>query len=245
MKHSYPEILEIDGMAYPVEYEVALKATSTVRVKNGVVKMKLSRYSFGKAREETIERFLEWAKKRLLKEAKAKSTMLLPEYCDGGLVYTHNKVYEIRVLFMPVQNVRSKLVEEGVIKVVFPENYRRLDLKNALKDAVERVIIKDQLPYLKEVLDELNLLHFQAHYKDVRFKRVNGRFGSCSSKGNINIAYRLLFAPKEVFVYVCVHELAHLKQFNHSARFWALVEEAMPGYKDQEKWLRDNGFALG
>ncbi len=245
MKHSYPEIIEVDGNTYPVEYEVAMRATSTVRVKHGVVKMKLSRYSFGQAREETIEKFLVWAKKRLQKEAVVKSTMLVPKYQDGGLIYAHNKVYEVRVVFMPVGLMRTKLMPDGVIKVVFPENYRRLDLGNALKDAVEKVIIKDQLPYLREVVSELNLLHFQAKYNEVRFKRVNGRFGSCSSKGNINIAYRLLFAPKEVFVYVCVHELAHLKQFNHSARFWALVEEALPGYKDQEKWLRDNGFALG
>ena len=74
---------------------------------------------------------------------------------------------------------------------------------------------------------------------------MNHRFGSCSSKRNINIAYRLLFAPREVFRYVCLHELAHLKEMNHSKRFWSLVAGAMPDYKGHEKWLRDSGFMLG
>jgi predicted metal-dependent hydrolase len=49
-----------------------------------------------------------------------------------------------------------------------------------------------------------------------------------------------LFAPKDVFDYICIHELAHLVEQNHSDKFWALVEKAMPDYMEKEKWLKEN-----
>ena len=136
---------------------------------------------------------------------------------------------------------RSVLKDGGEIELFLPVEK---DIC-VVQDMVEKLIIKDQTNYLENVIDELNQLHFQENYGHVRFKRISSRFGSCSNKGNINIAFRLLFAPKEVFRYVCVHELAHLKEFNHSKRFWNIVREAMPNYKDSEKWLKNNGFLLG
>jgi len=50
----------------------------------------------------------------------------------------------------------------------------------------------------------------------------------------------LLFAPDEVIDYVCIHELAHLKERNHSPEFWKLVEGALPDYREKEKWLKEN-----
>jgi hypothetical protein len=48
-------------------------------------------------------------------------------------------------------------------------------------------------------------------------------------------------APDDILEYVCIHELAHLCEMNHSPRFWALVKKAMPDYKEKEKWLKANG----
>jgi predicted metal-dependent hydrolase len=63
-------------------------------------------------------------------------------------------------------------------------------------------------------------------------------WGSCSTKGNVNISTRLLFAPEMVIDYVFIHELAHLVHHDHSDRFWKLVEEKMPDYMQAEKWLK-------
>ncbi len=119
------------------------------------------------------------------------------------------------------------------------------EMLKQIKALTEKIIMKDQTPYLIEVINELNQMYFQEKYNNVKFKRTSSRFGSCSSKRNINIAYRLLFAPREIFRYVCVHELAHLKEMNHSKRFWSIVEVAMPEYKNCEKWLKKNGMMLG
>lgn len=235
-----PVILKVGEREYMVDYENALKTTSSVRIRNGRVVLKLSRFVRGRKRDEMIEKFLAWAGDKLAQVSK--TDFILPEYEDGGRIYTHNKVYDLRVIFENRAGSRSKLYDSGVIEIRMPLVERS---RARLKFLVEKVIIEDQSSYLREVLDELNQLYFQEDFNECRFKRVSSRFGSCSVKRNINIAFRLLFAPREVFRYVCIHELSHLREFNHSRRFWALVEGAMPDYKVQERWLKDCGFALG
>ena len=83
----------------------------------------------------------------------------------------------------------------------------------------------------------------------VRFGQISVRsqhtkWGSCSSKGNLNFNCLLLLAPPEVLDYVVVHELCHRLEMNHSPRFWAQVRRVLPTYESARKWLRDNGAAL-
>lgn len=76
----------------------------------------------------------------------------------------------------------------------------------------------------------------------VRFQ--HSRWGSCSSKGNLNFNGLLLLAPPEVLDYVVVHELCHRKELNHSPRFWAEVGRVMPDYVRHRAWLREHGAGL-
>jgi predicted metal-dependent hydrolase len=70
-------------------------------------------------------------------------------------------------------------------------------------------------------------------------KNQKTRWGSCSSKGNVNFNYRLYYMPEELLDYVVIHELAHRKHMNHSPAFWAEVAVWCPDYKAYRKRLRE------
>ena len=81
-------------------------------------------------------------------------------------------------------------------------------------------------------------------YGRITIRNQRSRWGSCSSKGNLNFNCLLMLCPAEVIDYVVVHELCHRKEMNHSPRFWAEVEQIIPDYKQCQKWLKDNGGTI-
>jgi len=81
-------------------------------------------------------------------------------------------------------------------------------------------------------------------YGHITIRAQHTRWGSCSSKGNLNFNCLLMLVPPEVADYVVVHELCHRKELNHSARFWAEVERVLPDYKVHRKWLKDHSTSL-
>lgn len=81
-------------------------------------------------------------------------------------------------------------------------------------------------------------------YGRITIRNQRTRWGSCSSKGNLNFNCLLIQTPESVMDYVIVHELCHRIEMNHSQRFWNLVESILPDYKEQRKWLKENGSEL-
>lgn len=78
----------------------------------------------------------------------------------------------------------------------------------------------------------------------IRIKAQKTRWGSASTKGNLNFNWRLIMAPVEVIDYVVIHELCHLKEMNHSKAFWSLVETCDSNYKKHRNWLKEHGALL-
>lgn len=81
-------------------------------------------------------------------------------------------------------------------------------------------------------------------YGRITIRHQRTRWGSCSTKGNLNFNCLLMLTPPEVIDYVIVHELCHRKEMNHSARFWALVASLLPNYTEQKRWLREHGGVI-
>ena len=78
-------------------------------------------------------------------------------------------------------------------------------------------------------------------YGRITIRNQRSRWGSCSSRGNLNFNCLLMLAPPEIIDYVIVHELCHRREMNHSPLFWQEVERVLPDYKRRRKWLKDNG----
>lgn len=78
-------------------------------------------------------------------------------------------------------------------------------------------------------------------YGRISIKHQKTRWGSCSSKGNLNFNCLLMLCPPDVRDYVVIHELCHRKELNHSKSFWALVGKIMPDYKEKRLWLKKEG----
>ena len=81
-------------------------------------------------------------------------------------------------------------------------------------------------------------------YGRIAIRDQRTRWGSCSPRGTLSFNWRLVLAPVEVLEYVVVHELCHLREPNHSRRFWALLESVRPGYRAELAWLRSHGWEL-
>ena len=81
-------------------------------------------------------------------------------------------------------------------------------------------------------------------FERVRITQTKTRWGSCSAKGTLSFHWKLLLAPEGVLDYVIVHEVCHLKEMNHSPKFWAWVEFLMPDYKEKKEWLSKHGEQL-
>ena len=78
----------------------------------------------------------------------------------------------------------------------------------------------------------------------VRVRDTRSRWGSCTDTGNLMFSWRLLMAPANVFDYVIAHEVAHLREMNHSAQFWSLVEELFGNSEREQRWLKQFGGGL-
>lgn len=80
--------------------------------------------------------------------------------------------------------------------------------------------------------------------KSITMRDTTSRWGSCSSSGALNFSWRIILAPSEVLDYLAAHEVAHLREMNHSDRFWALVEDVCPDMERHKAWLRTHGQKL-
>jgi predicted metal-dependent hydrolase len=113
------------------------------------------------------------------------------------------------------------------------------DLRPAAESALKQIAARELLPRLFDLASRHGLTVARAVIRDQR-----SRWGSCSRSGAIALNFRLVQMPPDVCEYVLLHELMHLRQQNHSRRYWRLVEQVCPAFRAAERWLRVQGRAL-
>lgn len=143
---------------------------------------------------------------------------------------------------VPIEVIRAVKpgcrLENGVLYVSVPsmDNQR-------VEEEIKKFLSKLALDKIREAL-EIYAPTVNRPYGRVTIREQKTRWGSCSSKKNLNFNWKLILAPKEALHYVVIHELCHLIHFNHSEKFWKEVESRMSEYDVWRKWLRANGREL-
>ena len=137
--------------------------------------------------------------------------------------------------------LKSKWIDEHMLKV-----QSRIDERSKLeKITFEQVkeLADQAVEYIpkrvKYYAEKENFV-----YNKITIKNLVSRWGSCSTKGNLNFNCLLMLTPDYEIDYIVVHELCHLREMNHSEKFWAEVEKIMPDYQRAEIWLKQNGGNL-
>jgi predicted metal-dependent hydrolase len=99
------------------------------------------------------------------------------------------------------------------------------------------------LSVISQKVADLNL-HYSFVITKVSVRNQKTRWGSCSIKGNLSFNYKIAFLPEHIRDYIIVHELCHLKEFNHSRRFWELVVQSIPDYREIRRILKKHSYSL-
>lgn len=135
-----------------------------------------------------------------------------------------------------------RLFRGSRVKGEVAEGEYRLALPRPEDDPAVRAAIRADLSRRALVRIRERLAHYAPRIGvapgRVAIREQKTRWGSCSGKGNLNFNWKLIMAPPQCLDYVVIHELCHLREFNHSPRFWAMVSAQMPDYEPWKKWLK-------
>jgi hypothetical protein len=193
-----------------------------------------------KAKEKDILKIVQskekWIKDKLrllkkMEEAKK-------EYIDGEIFLYLGKGYPLQLIIdHDIKKPIVKLAEDKLMIVISSKDPEVI--KGAMEEwyrvkAIEK--IKDRINYFQK--------YFQVKPNAIRIKNQKTRWGSCSSKRNLNFNFRCIMAPEGIIDYLVVHEMCHLVHMNHSKLFWNLVEEILPNYKERRMWLKNNEMKM-
>ena len=201
--------------------------------------LRFPRYSSKSEKDRHLNWAIQWLEKLYDKRPKVFERYRPILYQNGSTITTAYKSYELHI----TQKDRKTIKGDISGQKIFLTTPLGAD-HQMMGKAVSRALAKDQLNWIEEKVRYLNQKHFGEKIKNISLRNANTRWGSCNSNGNISISTRCLLAPEPIIDHIIIHELAHLKEMNHSDRFWRWVEKALPDYKKKEAWLKKYGYQL-
>lgn len=160
------------------------------------------------------------------------------EFKSGGAFMYLGKNYALIIDFnKDIKNISIELTkDELVIKTnTYNEEKIKLEIekwyrKKTLEKAAERVKYYEK--------------YFSLSPKEIKAKEQKLRWGSCTYDNKLLFNWRIVMAPIKVFDYIIVHEMCHMEHKNHSKEYWNRVKRVLPDYKNEVKWLKENGINL-
>jgi predicted metal-dependent hydrolase len=196
---------------------------------DGTLRVTVPRGGSRREAEQFVRKHEKWiARERTRVHAESGS----PEWRDGTTILLRGNPVRIAV----ESRARGQRVFYGDRSLTLRDG---ADVRRAIEADLRQLAADLLLPRLRE----LAALHGLT-LGMVTIRNQRSRWGSCARNGNIALNFRLVQMPMHVTDYVLLHELMHIRQQNHSRRFWRLVEAACPGFRDAERWLKTVGRTL-
>jgi len=216
------------------------RKTASCSFKSGTLVVKMPFWINQTEEQRVLQRFVNWANKRIAKNPALLLPNPLPSFQTGQKVQVGDHQFFLFIHpDLPPENLKKEILSTSFGHILSVNSVGKSP--EQLHKVVAKHIGKYFLPAVEKRVNQLNQLHFQQPIGAVQLKYMKSRWGSCSNKGNISLSSRLLLAPPLVMDYVIIHELAHRLEMNHSPKFWKLVRQADPTYKEKEEWLKKNG----
>ena len=237
---SLRDTIALDHRVVPVRITVERRDNCSASIGKKAVHIHLPAHAPAAERLKLLEQMKEWARKRLTADPGLEVAAGPRAYADGDTLRIGGIEFLIRIFLRDRPNSRAEL-HGRVIAIELSSGAPEQERARHAAALIARCVAGHRRPDLIRRINDLNQKHFNRPIRNITFKNMSTQWGSCSAAGNINISSRLLFAPDDVLDYICIHELAHLVEQNHSPAFWALVEKAVPDYKEKKKWLKDHG----
>lgn len=239
---SIQQTVNIEGKDVP--FKIFVERRRSVRVSFGKTAINLrmpSSLSNG-AKEEHYKKAVDWVKRRASKNPSILLPYELEDYDKKKLLFIYGKELGLKINYKKRKTGRGDYdpTSRSII-LNLPDDIEGLEKNKMIKQLMSRVCGQLFFSEISQRVHEINNKCFHKKIKSVNLKYNSSNWGSCSSANNVNLSTRLLFAPKDVIDYVIIHELAHLYEMNHSKKFWDIVSQVMPNYKEKEKWLSKNG----
>lgn len=179
-----------------------------------------------------------WIERTLGRLREAERALPAPRLEDGGLVPYLGRDLRLRVRVEPARR-RPYVARRGDVVVVCVGEPGA----DALRGALERWYRRRAYAEVSRRLDA-SVTRAGTSYERLSIRGQRTRWASCSASGTMSFNWRLLLAPEPILDYVVEHEVAHLSVLDHSPRFWRLLAERFPRYREHERWLRRHGAAL-
>ncbi len=228
--------LEYDGRTYPIRLHKEWRESVKYSLGSKYLTIRVPKFIPSFMTNYHIEQAKTWAITQVKKRSENSEKIIKREYLDKGTFTIRDQEFKLSIKEENRKSFTGK-IQKGKILIKTPIGGSQD--RESLSKLMSRLMAAHFHENFCKAVYHLNNLFFQEEINNIRLKNNKSNWGSCSSDKNLNFSTRLLFAPFDVIKYVIVHELAHLKEMNHSPAYWAIVEDVMPGYKVHEKWLDD------
>lgn len=164
------------------------------------------------------------------------NTTVRPQISDGSYI---GKSHQLRIIESQHDRLRTRVSSQHITIQVPAGHSDTASLQQTMLRASERALKQQSAQLITPRVNDLALQH-GFDYGDIRYKKLQSRWGSCDQQNNLTFNIFLVQLPWPLIDYVIVHELCHTKEHNHSKAFWALVEECIPNYRTLRKQLKEH-----